>query len=43
MPRLVRDLEALLDPRRVFFQPEDLLAYMTMQYVHWAKKTGVPK
>ncbi len=28
MPGLVRDLEALLDPRRVFSHPEDLLAYM---------------
>ncbi|OLN26883.1 FAD-binding oxidoreductase [Desulfosporosinus metallidurans] len=28
MPGLVRDLEALLDPRLVFSQPEDLLAYM---------------
>ncbi|HBV87593.1 MAG TPA: glycolate oxidase subunit GlcD [Desulfosporosinus sp.] len=28
MPGLIRDLEALLDPRRVFSQPEDLLAYM---------------
>lgn len=28
MPGLVRDLETLLDPRRVFSHPEDLLAYM---------------